>query len=246
MKFTLKHYYPFSAATGLQGGSLLSADAWDRVRLGETALGENPAFGLPSERNEWLRLCRQNSSAAESAAAIAEIIRREDYRTVISVGVGRACVEFHLKSLLPAVRLVCTEYAPRVVERLRAMFTECDRIEHWDLLAADWTQVEPQTLVLLNRVDTELDDSQWAMVFGRLYLGGIRDVLVIATGFVTFKMVLMELALRIRSVLRREPLTFAGYARTERQFREMWGPHYEIIQQPVIAGLQGYLLRRVN
>jgi hypothetical protein len=244
MKWTLKHYYPFSRGSGLQGGSLLSAHAWDQVRLGATECHDLQAFGLPQERAEWVRLCRETESAAAIARSLAALVRQRNYWKVVSVGVGRACVEFHLKLLLPAVELTCTEYGPGVVARLRAVFTECDQIEHMDIQEADWGRTAQGTLVLLNRLDTELDDRQWMTVFEKLHAGGVPEVLLVATGILTLKVLGWEAAQRIRSLIRGQQLTFAGYTRTEARLRELWSSSYDLIEQSSFGGLRGYLLKR--
>jgi hypothetical protein len=241
MKWTIKHYYPFPPSTVLPTDSLLSPHAWEQLRTDDGGAGANPDFHLPSERGEWLRLCEESEFSAACARGIAALVRREKFSSVVSVGAGRALIEYHLKALLPSVALTCTEYSPGVVERLRHVFTECDRIELLDV-TAPWAPVAPGQLVLFNRLDTELDDDQWRRVFSNLASAAVPTVLVVATGFLTPKTLLLEVAQRAISIVRRRPLTFAGYTRTRARFRDLWASHYRVAHEVPVGSLTGFLL----
>jgi hypothetical protein len=244
MKYTMRHYYPFGRGTNLAGDNLLSPSAWDQVRMTDNSVNAALGFYLPEDRPDWVRVCDESSSAAASAADIAKIVRHGRFTTVLSVGVGRACLEYHLKRLEPAVSLVCTEYSPRVVERLRQVFLECDRIEFLDIKTSAWTDAGPRCLVLLNRVDTELDDQEWRAVFKNLAAGGVQNILVVASGFLTPRALAFELRQRMMNIFFRRRLTFAGYRRTKARFKELWSPHFTIVEERSIGALTGFYLAK--
>jgi hypothetical protein len=245
MKWTMRHYFPFDRRLAFPGNSLLSEGAWDSIRVGGSSGG--PAdFFLPENREQWLEVCRVSAHASATAADIAAIVRAHGCRSILSVGVGRGCVEYHLKMLLPEVLMTCTECSEAVVGRLRAVFTECDHVSCMDLRRAEFRDVDGDCLLLLNRVDTELGDDEWRRVFERLAAGGVRRVLVVATGLLTWDSCLREWAQRVLGLLRGQRLVFAGYTRTGSRFRDLWLPHFTEVNARPVGGLPGYDLKNAR
>lgn len=243
MKLTLRHYYEFKGSRGLAGGSLQSPEAWDELRS-DRALESSAAFYMPETREEWVALAEQTLPLKAQARALAGLVGARRYAAVVSCGVGRGFLEYHLKSLLPQLPLTCTEYSPQVVARLRKVFPECDRIECHDFTRPGWPPVDDRTLFLLNRVDTELSDAQWPGVFANLAAENVRHVLVVATAFLTPRVLASELKCTVLGRLLGRPLTFAGYIRTKGAFTDLWRNHYRLEAEMPVGNLTGFLLAR--
>jgi hypothetical protein len=239
VKWTIKAYYPFSPR--LERKTLSSAEAWDRLRIDLDA----EAFSIPADRNSWIGFCSRNPHAANGAREIGEMVLAKGLSTVFSVGVGTGCIEYHLKSQFPQIRLICTEYSPRVVHRLRAIFIECDCLELFDIRSTDWPRADEKTLHFLHRVDTELDDDHWRIVFGNMASSRVERILVVASGFLTAKTLIEQYLRRWGSVLG-HPLTFTGYLRTKEMFKTLWVPYYVVEEEYPVGGLTGFLLRRLQ
>ncbi len=242
MKLTIPHRYDFGRDAEVVGDNLLSSAAWDRLRLEAT----NLSFVLAADRPTWLERCKQSKDTAIRAKEIGEIIAAKQFCAVFSVGVGCACLEYHLKARLPAIRLICTEFSLRVLQRLSAVFLEADQVIFFDMTSPQWPNFKDKTLYLLNRVDTDLSDPQWKQVFENMARSRIDHVMVVATGFVTLKTLAWEVLLHCRGLWRRRPAAFAGYLRTKEMFKSMWLPHYELEMERSIGGLASFLLRRVE
>jgi hypothetical protein len=245
MKFTLRHYYDFKGSRSLAGGSLQSAQAWDELRS-DQGLEQSAAFYMPENREEWVQSTRQATEIAAQAESLASLVTREGFSSLVSCGVGRAFLEYHLKQLLPRLALTCTEFSPQVAARLRRVFPECDRIECHDFTRAGWPPPGDHTLYLLNRVDTELADEQWPGVFANLAAENVQHVLVVATTFLTPRVFASELKRHVLSRVRRQPLTFAGYIRTKAAFRDLWRHHYRVVGEVAVGGLTGFRLTRAD
>jgi hypothetical protein len=243
MKLTLRHYFDFKGNDSLAGGSLQSPQAWDELRS-DRQLELSSAFYMPGNRTEWLELVAQVPDAHSQARAIASLVSEGGYTAVVSCGVGRAFVEYHVKQMRPELALTCTEYSSQTVARLRAVFHECDRIHCHDFTRAGWPAADERTLFLLNRVDTELSDEQWPGVFANLAAENVRHVLVVATELLTARVLASELKRRILARILRRPLTFAGYIRTRAAFTALWRDHYRLVAQVPIGNLTGFLLAR--
>lgn len=236
MKLTVR--YNRSFGPGFPCDDLFSPEAWDHLRQG--AGGED--YAIPKLRENWVRRCQEHTEAAQGAHAIVEVARGINCTTVFSVGVGRGCVEYHMKQLNPNLRIVSTEYSRSAVELLQVVFTECDRIAAFDMTSACWPAFSEESLYLLYRVDTGLSDDQWRGVFGNMADSGVVRILMVATDFLNARALLRELVRRGRSQVLGTPLTFAGYLRSKSMFRDLWRPHYEAVAEHQIGGLTGFLL----
>ena len=245
MKFTLRHYYDFKGSRSLGGGSMQSAQAWDELRS-DRGLEQSADFYMPAERKAWVQLARQTAGVKNQAHSLAGLITREGFTSLVSCGVGRAILEYHLKLLLPSLALTCTEYSPEVVARLRQVFPECERIECHDFTRASWPPPSNRTLYLLNRVDTELADEEWPGVFANLAAEDVRHVLVVATAFLTPRVLASELKRHVLSLVFRRQLTFAGYVRSKAAFTVLWQQHYRIVGEMPVGDLTGFLLARLD
>jgi len=220
---TISHYYDFGKDRERVGDDLVNPASWDAIR-------ETPGpFGLPATREEWERAALTPEFAAR-ADAIAGVARELGARRICSYGVGAAFLELNLVRAMPEAELVCTDYAPRTVERLARLFPEASVRLH-DLyvdgpLAAD--------LHLLHRIDSELANRAWRKVFARFQ----EPALLVATQLLEWPVFESELRRRLS---RRPAPTRAGYARTEAAMRSLWrGTH---VDRPVPVGeLAGFLL----
>lgn len=219
---TLRHTYDFGADGGTVGDDLVRPEAWDAVR---DLAGP---FGLPRNRAEWEARASSPELAAR-AHSIAALAGRLEAESICSYGVGVCAVELNLARLAPGLHLACTDYAPRTVERLGALFPEADVIRH-DLLRDDPLEAD---LHLLHRVDTELSDDEWRTVLPRFR----APALVVPAMLLTWRSVAKELALRVRP----GRATRAGYVRTEDALRSLWRPSHRDERLPV-GDLTGFLL----
>lgn len=221
---TLSHYYDFGEDRERVGRDLVNPVSWDAIR--ETA----GPFGLPDTREEWERAAF-TAEFAERAETIAAVARELGARRICSYGVGAAFVELNLAGKLPEVELVCTDYAPRTIRRLTALFPEADIRPH------DLRTQSPLTadFHLLHRVDSELPSGEWRRVLSRFR----EPVLLVATQVLEWHGLLHELRRRFSG----DGVTRAGYVRTEAGLRSLWRRTHD--DRPVVVGeLAGFLLTR--
>lgn len=240
MRLTIAYFYDFGPS--FKSASLMNSEAWDTLRLD----ADRHEFALPSDRRQWTGECQSQTQARQSAEQIEVLAVRRNCSTIFSVGVGRGCVEYHLKVRCPTRKIICTEYSERVVGRLQHVFPECDAIQFFDMTSPTWPDLGGQALYLLHRVDTGLSDQQWRNVFANMARANATNVLVTATGFLTPRTLLAQGWRRSWARVRRRRLTFSGYIRTRAMFQTLWRPHYELDGEHVIGGLGGFLLRRVE
>ena len=196
---TLPHFQHLPATpTAPQGTPAF----WEQLRTTDTV------YGIPASRLDWERLARGQQAIVERAAAVAEVVRERRVRRVVSYGVGTAGMEFLLLEQMPTLELVCTDYAPVAVERLRNVFPEAQHVVH-DLATDAAIDAD---LHVLARVDSEFPD----YVLGEIIRRFDAPVLFIPGE------VLTDVA---RAELEWQTTTagvFTGYRRTEARLRELW------------------------
>lgn len=240
MRWAIKHYAQLDHQMAGNGRSLLRAQSWDALRV------EGPhdeQYSIPPDRSAWIERCAQDQAIVERAAAIVDLIRILDVRRVFSAGVGRACLEYHIKRIDPHVHMACSDYAPRSVEAVRHNFVECDSVCQFDIRTDYWPK--DVDLYLLHRIDTELDDAEWHAAFEAIRRGGARYVLFVPAHTLSVAIWLRETAKRLLYLARDPRFTFAGYLRTVDSINALWSETHSVKQHLPLAGLRGFLLERI-
>jgi hypothetical protein len=236
-RLTIRRHAFFSPATaerldqGLDG-----AEAWDALRTSET----EPSFGIPTSRESWRSQCAQ-SFLAERGAAIAGLAERLGVKAIVSFGVGGACVEYQIHQANPDLSLHLSDFAPETVRRLRELFPEAASVSVVDLLRDDLPSV-PGAMTLLHRIDTEFTDEELGRVFARLRSAGHSLILVIPTGFLTLRELMVETARRAAAGARLRRATPAGHVRTRAVYDTYWRGSYEVREEGNLDGNAVYIL----
>jgi hypothetical protein len=240
MKLTISHYYSFGEQAGLVGENLLTAEAWDNLRTTE----EDTPFSVPENRACWVAKCEASDFAIKYAQDILSVLQSLGFNRVVSLGVGGAFLEYQLKQLAPSLHLTCMDYSPRLIERLRVMFTECESLKVFDLRSPVWPI--SQGLYLMHRIDTDFSDTEWQSIFANMFAANVEVVLFVVCGGLTPKTFLREKMLQALSFFRRRSITFAGYFRTRDAFKALWTPMYRVDWEVKVGNLNGFLLRRAS
>lgn len=240
MKCTVRHYlaFPIKKAQDI-GGNLSSSAAWDVLRTDD----KDDWQSIPKDRSNWLARCQQELEISVRAKAIVDLVKREGFSSIISVGVGTAYLEYNLKRLYPPLNLTCSDYTPQSIERLKQVFPECDAIEVFDMLKDRWKPCQ-NALYLLYRVDTEFSDEQWKKLFITMGESNISDILFVPSVFLGLRFFITEKLVNLWHRFRGYQITFAGYVRTKDTVKTFWVPHYRIILEIPVGTLTGFLLRK--
>lgn len=246
IRLTVRHVEAFGPQTAaLKDGVLDSPEAWDALRRA------HPHFSIAPNREEWLRVTEgaakkdgQDGGLRQRAADVGAVLERNGITAVFSVGVGGAGLEYHLKKMRPALRVICSEYAPENVDMLKAVFTEADGIVRFDMKDADWSPAAGEnTLALLYRVDPHATDAEWRDIFRRMHAAGVRNVLFIPCGFLTLKSLVQRRWRAFRLRRSGQAVVFSGFLRTRKTFESFWQGLYDGAPS-VFGGYTGYYLQR--
>ncbi len=247
--FSMKHYQIFGDATSeMKDQELASPESWDALRK------NHPFFSISPDRNEWLVASEvmvkkdgQDDQLKQRAEDIVVLLKKHNISRIFSVGVGGAALEYQIKKLLPEISLVCSDYSPITVERLKEVFVESDDVIEFDILNGNWSLIQEKYigdrgLCLIYRLDAGFSDTEWQKIFHDLSNAGVLNVLVIPTGVLTLLSVYNRKKREFLWFCKKISTVFCGYVRTKKRFQEQWGRWYAE-EETVLGGLKSFLLR---
>ncbi len=214
-EITIKHYYCFTqkANERFQDGKLF----WDELREDKS----NVPFFIPENRADWLESISKASDLEERAQRIGSFAKEYGSK-LFSFGVGNGSLEYNIKKFFPHIHLVCSDFAPRTISRLKKVFVEADELFVFDMLNDKWENVVDNGLVLLNRVDTEFDDQQWKAILSNMKKGGVKSVLFVPSDVLSLiDIIVVLLKYGVWKLMGKKSL-FCGYKRTLKRFKQMF------------------------
>jgi hypothetical protein len=236
---TLKNYYNFDDPGNRLNGNLIAPDAWDAVRTEN--IGGNRPFFMDQDRAQWEKFCLSHQNARLRAQRLVELMGSR-FTGVDSFGVGCACLEFLIKKENPHMQIRCSDYAPKSIERLRALFPEAEDVRVFDMLREPWPMVAKGRLFLLHRVDTEFSDAEWQEIFRKIRKAKAQDVLFIPSEILTAGTVWKKKIKYLISGIFGKKMVFAGYVRTQERFLSLMEESFHIKETVKIHDVMGFWL----
>lgn len=224
-----KHYYYFGEQIDMSlGGKVrpaLNQDRWDALRTD----GRADDFRIEETSSEYESNNRksENRLYAEMAKIMCEEIF-DDTDRIISVGAGKAILEWHIKQNKPSIKVACADYTSKAIKRLQQVFICGDEFFEFDMLKDDWRRLQGYDYIIMFRISTEFDRRTWKRLFRKLYNAGIHDVIFVPTGLDNIKTMTQEIINHIVNILHRRKDCFCGWLYSENEFRKMWSPYYDI------------------
>lgn len=193
---------------------------------------------------------RSNFDKLAAVGFLIEWLRRNDSRTILSLGAGPGVLEHLVQhGLEPGVQIVATDFdtymigaAQRLLTNIRALPFDFfnDRLEDVE----DALGLKFDTAVLLGS-SYVLDDSQFVRMFADLSNRGMSTIIDFQAGFLSLRKSIGYLlpAQAVRRLLRREAASaeyigkFHGYARTRREMRRLYRKAgLRIVTELVVGG----------
>jgi hypothetical protein len=242
MKITNKHYYCFGEMAKQIGNSLISAKSWDAIRTENN--DEDSPFSIPKERDLWIKKCKKNEIIEKRSEAVSSFLRKQNFKKINSFGVGVGILECNLKRKNPNIVLNCYDYTPATIKRLKEIFVEADGVEVFDILNDKWFNDGKEALFLLHRIDTDFNDKQWKLIFAKMNLAGIEDILFIPCDVSTIKSLIREkISYFYQKFIKKSDMSFVGYLRTRDQFITLFNKYYKLEEELKINDLSGFYLK---
>lgn len=241
MRLTVKHHYFFGKKAQDVGNNLLQPTSWDKIRLDGD---ESTPFSIPQDRNNWLKKAKGHALMAQRGKAISDFLKRnKEYKKIYSFGIGQGFMECNLKLNYPEIFLVCSDFAPKAVERLEKVFLEANRVEIFNMLEDNWKNYGPDALYVFHRLDADFSDRQWGDIFKKMSQSGIENILFVPCDISSIKFLIRETIGYFHQLTMGRKMSFAGYLRTKDQFHYLLGKYYDIIGEFPVHDLTGFLLK---
>lgn len=250
-KFTAKHYQVFGdSSSSLKNNSLNNVESWDALRK------SHPHYSIADSREKWLEAVElkvvkdgQDGGLLQRAKDVSNLLNKEKISSVFSAGVGGAGLEYQIKKQNPEIQISCSEYSEVSVGVLKKVFIESGEIILFDILKGDWQGIKDkyikdrQSVLLMYRLDAGFTDTEWEKIFEQIHKSGIENVIYIPTNLLTMLSLWNRKSRELKWLVKREPVSFAGYNRTRKTFQSYWSNLYTE-KELKFGGLSSFFLKR--
>jgi hypothetical protein len=162
---------------------------------------------------------------------------------LFSVGAGIACLELLLLSEYPELELDVTDFAPGCVDLLRKHFAGRAKVDRFDFANEPFAKARGKA-VLLNRVDSELSDSQWSKVSSALFESGVPLIFFIPTAVMGARSYTWQVYQRMRRLIASRPPRWAGYMRNRAALKRLLARHYRLQRVAAAGGSEIWIWQR--
>lgn len=212
----IRYYYAFgNKIAKSMNSNKLDINAWEFLRK---EYKDSRDFSIEETRKEWIQNCIHKNDYQKAARIICYIISGHNWEKIVSLGVGKGILEYHLKKNISTLNIKCTDYTPDSLRLLSSVFTECDRFSVFNMLSDNYNEFENEDAVIIYRLSTEFSKRQWQEIFKKLYNSNIRNVLYIPTEILNLSMIVDEKRKFLTNILEGKKNTFCGWMYTRKEF----------------------------
>ena len=233
-----KHYSVFPIELE---GDRLNQENWERLRV--DLENDGGGYSIKNSAEAFEDACRNAGSMYRTAARkICEALREQGAARAVSFGVGAGVLEGLIKANMPTLKLICTDYTEKALQKLETVFLACDETRTFDMLNGDYGVWKDIDAAILFRVSTEFDFDIWKSIFARMSSAGLRRVIFIPTELATTSIMLREKALMLYHALQGKKNYFCGWLYSEKTIERMWLGAYEIKKKEYFEKTAIYVL----
>lgn len=195
---------------------------WDKIRNDPN----EEQYFIPTEKYKYIEQASSQNSYKEIISQIMSVIHKFKIKTIFSLGSGRAYLEYGLKQKNISIEISDSDDS---MDRIKS-FNIFDKVHKLSFNEALPKVQNFKGLILMSRIDTELTDDELIEMFDSMGKFKIKYIFFIPAQLLTFKSVIIEVYLRIRSILLKQKLVFCGFSRSKNLFKRIWKKHYKASQ----------------
>ena len=198
---------------------------WDFLRDDES----EEHYFIPKIKDEFINLCRSQTNYDETIKDLVRFSKFKKADKIFSLGSGRACLEFLLKDFISEV------YISDISKSIKTLknFNVFDGAFQLDFFQTIKKLKNFNGVVLLSRIDTELEDEELIMLFSRLSLAEVKYIYFIPAQLITGRTFIGELFIRLKSFFLNKKLIFCGYSRSKKLLSSFWEKKYMVVKEGV-------------
>lgn len=237
-----KHYYGFEPDVSSRFyGDSLNSDNWDVLRTDDR---ESP-FAIEKNMEIYEKNCMASARDKDAVQRVCQLLEDVEVNKVISLGAGKAILEWHLKKMKPELAVECTDYTEKAIERLKNVFKDMDSSYRFDMLNGNYSELDINAVFLMNRVSTEFSIDEWYRIFESMHGAGILYIIFIPTGLDNCWSMLKEKLFFLLNILRRRRNICCGWLYSENEYLRMFSMGgYSIEKRLEFDGTAAFLLKR--
>jgi hypothetical protein len=237
-----KHYFYFGDRLSKKmDQNRLDQSNWEILRNDNV---DGP-FALEKSKEQYEENCRKSVSYRETAEVIAAKLKEKQCGKIVSCGVGKGILEWHLKELLPSCIVKCTDYTSEAIEKLKTVFEKCDEAMCFDMCNGDYSIFKDCDYLIMYRVSTEFDMPTWKKIFAEMKKAGIKRVIYVPTELATYRQIRNGTWQHIKNKIRKRKDTFCGWLYSVDEFDRMWDGMYTIDETTAYADTKIYFLEKI-
>lgn len=186
-------------------------------------------YYIPETKNEYLDILNKMDFSS-LVPNILNYCKNNKINNICSLGSGRCGLEYHLM-LNSNIKITVTD-SSKSISKIND-FNIFQEAFLFNPLEDDFTNlnIKNNTLLLLCRVDTEFDDDSFRNLFELSYNNNVNHICVIPAELLSYKILLSELYVRIKSLITKKKLVFCGFARSKNEFIKSWKNRYKLNKQ---------------
>ena len=193
---------------------------WDFLRKSK----KDPEYYMPQTEEEY-KLIINEKNYKNIIKATSNYINTNKLNTIISLGSGRAALEYQLK-LKTGIKTIISDITNSIFTLKKLNFFD-------EVLLVDITKkldinISEKSIVILPRIDTELSDSQIYQLFKTLNKKGVKHILFIPAQLISIKSILIQLYILFKALIQKKSLVDCGYSRSRAKFKKLWKEYYDI------------------
>ena len=187
---------------------------------------EEKHYFIPFEKSLYIKNVNNDKSHDIFVSEIINLAKKYNINSVFSIGSGRAYLEYKLKKNKFNVIISDIDES---IERIKK-FKIFDKVYKLSFLEIISKLKNFKGILLISRIDTEIDDTQLIKLFNNLAKCNVKYIFFIPAQLLSLKSFLIEMWLRIKSIILMKKLVYCGYSRSERLLKKFWKKHYRTIK----------------
>ncbi len=235
-----KHWSFFGLKFYEEAVNELNQSFWNQLRCDDVP----SPYAIEKSIEEYENNCNNHTMYKEVADLI--VANAGNLNSIISFGVGKAILEYHLKKLNPSLTVDCTDYTVDTVELLKRVFVQRDDIFQFDMKNDSYQKLKNYDLGIFYRVSTEFSFDEWRRIFEHMSVATNIDRFVfIPTENATKEQIKKEEKRHNEIMQKQWHDTFCGWLYTRDEFFKMWDGLFWMEKEIPYNDTSIYFIKRI-
>ena len=232
-------YKVYSVLPGISFKKNEKKNSWELIRKSR----QYKAYGVERSIEAYEKNCNMRVDYKTAAETICRYLARGC--SIVSCGVGKGILEYHIKEISPQNYLCCTDFTQDALEMLKKVFISCDEFKVFDMKNDDWQELNKYDVVIFYRVQTEFSFKQWQIIFENMAKSKIKNIVFVPGEMSGVKTFCKDLGDYVKNLYERGGVKegVVCYKYSEWEYLRMWKVHYALVRKVSFNDTAAYFLR---